>query len=397
MALKGTLKDFGIADILQLIGHQQKTGVLHLKARDQETHVYFRDGNIVRAESTSRKKKELIGAMLVRAELITESQLEFALETQRRTLKRLGDVMVTSRMVTKERFAQMVSLQTTETLYRLFSWKSGSYQFEQGEVEVDPDAALSLRAESVLMEGFRMVDEWPVIKRAITSYELTFQRLKELPPATVAAQDTDSFDTALDAAFEGGLPAREKRSKTGEFAHLGDNERRVFSLATPGREVRKLIDLSCLGEFETCKSLLNLVNQGYLAPVEPSGRTHAVGGSETRLGRMVGAVGRVALSSALLALLVLIGSRLNLEAVSFGQSAATFNDPAAQRMVSRAQMARIEAALDVYRLEAGELPDALERLVEAGLLGQTDVRHPWREPYHYRRTGTGFVLLPPLR
>ena len=30
MALKGTLKDFGIADIFQLIGHQSKTGVLTL-------------------------------------------------------------------------------------------------------------------------------------------------------------------------------------------------------------------------------------------------------------------------------------------------------------------------------------------------------------------------------
>ncbi len=395
MALKGTLKDFGIADILQLIGHQQKTGVLHLKARDQETHVYFKDGNIVRAESASRKKKELIGNMLVRAELVTEGQLEHALETQRRTLKRLGDVMVSSRMVTKERFAQMVSLQTTETLYRLFSWKTGSYEFQGGEVEIDPDAMLSLRAESVLMEGFRMVDEWPVIKRTITSYELTFQRLKDLP--AIAAPSGDDFDAALDAAFEGGLPEREKKPKGGEFSSVGENERRVYFLATPGREVRKLIDLSCLGEFETCKSLLNLVNQGYLAPVAPSGRTHAVGGSETRFGRAVGAAGRVAVTVAVLALLVLIGSRLNLEAVSFGQSAAQFNDPAAQRMISRAQMARIEAALDVYRLEAGELPDGLSRLVEAGLLTETDVRHPWRAPYHYRRTDTGFVLLPPLR
>ena len=39
MALKGTLKDFGIADILQLIGQQQKTGTLHLQGRDQEVHV----------------------------------------------------------------------------------------------------------------------------------------------------------------------------------------------------------------------------------------------------------------------------------------------------------------------------------------------------------------------
>src|ERR1700755_2191922 len=98
MALKGTLKDFGIADILQLIGQQQKTGTLHLKNKDQAVDISFREGSIVRAESTGRKKN-LIGAMLVRAELITEAQLEQALETQRRTLKRLGDVLVGAKLL----------------------------------------------------------------------------------------------------------------------------------------------------------------------------------------------------------------------------------------------------------------------------------------------------------
>ena len=124
MALQGTLKDFGIADILQLIGQQQKTGTLLLAAKDQEVQIGFRDGSIVRAESTTRRKKDLIGNMLVRAELISESQLELALDTQRRTLKRLGDVLVSERILSAERFRQMMQLQATETLYRLFTWKA---------------------------------------------------------------------------------------------------------------------------------------------------------------------------------------------------------------------------------------------------------------------------------
>lgn len=390
MALSGTLKDFGIADILQLIGQQQKTGRLHLKSRDQEVHVAFKDGNIVKAESTTRKKKELIGNMLVRAELITEAQLESALETQKRTLKRLGDVLVAGKMITHERFKQMVQLQTTETLYKLFGWKSGTYQFEQEEVEFD-EAALALRAESVLMEGFRMVDEWPVIKKTITSYELTFERLKELPAPAIEA---DAFDAALDDAF-----AEEKKvEKKGEFKSIGENERKVYLLVNAGRDVRKLIDLSCLGEFETCKALLNLVNLGYLKIIAAEGRTHAVGGGDSVVQRVAGAVGRVALSALMLAALVFVGSRVNLDAFSLSSSPSSFADPAAQRVISRAQMSRIEAAIGVYRLETGALPQKLDALVEAGLLLQNDIRYPWREPYHYRRAEDGsFILLPPLR
>ena len=73
MALKGTLKDFGIADILQLIGQQQKTGSLVLTQKQDSVAVTFKDGNIVRAETTSRNRKELIGSMLVAASLVTAS------------------------------------------------------------------------------------------------------------------------------------------------------------------------------------------------------------------------------------------------------------------------------------------------------------------------------------
>src|SRR5579871_3579519 len=358
MALKGTLKDFGIADILQLIGQQQKTGTLHLLNRDQEVHIAFKDGSIVKAESSSRKKKELIGNMLVRAEIITESQLAQALEMQGRTLKRLGDVLVSLRMLSADRFKKMVQLQMSETLYRLFSWKAGTYEFEQAEVEYDAEVNTPLRAESVLMEGFRMVDEWPVIKRTITSYQMTFQKLRELPGGGGGGggdggggrKEADAFDAALDDAFsgEGG------GGRGAEFRTLGDGEHTVFKFVAAERDVSKLIDLSCLGEFETCKALLNLVNGGYLRSIEATGKASAVAdtGGESALGRIFGIAIRVVVTGVVLGLLVFAGSRVDLDAFSLANSpAATYADPAAQRFIARAQLSRIQGALDVYRLE----------------------------------------------
>ncbi|MFL5396325.1 MAG: DUF4388 domain-containing protein, partial [Myxococcales bacterium] len=69
MALSGTLKDFGIADILQLIGHQTKTGRLMLKTGNDEVEVYFIDGKVVFASEKARDSKDLLGSLLLRAEL----------------------------------------------------------------------------------------------------------------------------------------------------------------------------------------------------------------------------------------------------------------------------------------------------------------------------------------
>src|SRR3989440_5899859 len=122
MALSGTLKDFGIADILQLIGHQTKTGRLTLKTGGDEVEVYFIDGNVVFASEKARDSKDLLGSLLLRAELLSKERLDDALSTQQRTLKRLGDILLASAAVTRPQLAQMMRLPSTQTLYTLFSW-----------------------------------------------------------------------------------------------------------------------------------------------------------------------------------------------------------------------------------------------------------------------------------
>jgi len=373
MALKGTLKDFGIGDILQLIGQQQKTGTLQLADRDQEVRIGFKDGHIIKVESITRKRKDLIGAMLVRAELITDTQLDAALETQRRTLKRLGDVLVSSQALTAERFQSMMQLQATETLYRLFTWKAGTYEFIQEPVEPDAEAIRPLRAETVLMEGFRMVDEWPVIRKSIHRDDLSFERVKALPPPRDGEEG-------------------------GELGVIGSTERRVYEEIAQGRDLRKLVDVCCLGEFETCKALHNLVRGEFVRVIHPEGARAPAPGEERLFSKAMGVVGRVVATMGVLAALAVVVSRVALADPERTRAATGFADPAVQRHVSDAQRVRIEAALEVFRLERGELPERLEALVHAGLLGPEELRYPWREEYYYRRVAARqFVLLPPLR
>ncbi len=395
MALTGTLEDFGIAEILQLIGQQAKTGVLHLHGRGEEIHIAIADGCVVRAETAGRKARERLGNMLVRAELIGPVDLERALDLQKRTLRRLGDVLVEEGLLTKVALKEMTALQTTETVYRLFHWKSGTYEFEPGEVEWDRETVTPLRAESVLMEGFRQVDEWPTIRRRITSTAMTFERLRALEPGSPPGERSEGGD--VDAAFEA-LDAGPVDRK-GEFASFGPNERRVHALAEPGRTVESIVDLSRLGEFETCKALLSLVNLGHLRPVPPARRKGAVGsyggdglGARIRRGA-VRIVATVALAAALAGIAAWVDERgLGAQGGDEG-----VGDNAAQRFLARAQRARLRSALEVHRVEHGEYPASLGALVDEGLATPRDLRHPWSTEWYYRRTDEGrFVLLPPV-
>ncbi len=396
MALKGTLKDFGIAEILQLIGQQAKSGILHLEARDDVIHIAIADGCVVRAEAAGRKTTERLGTLLVRADLISKEELEYALDLQKKSLRRLGDILVEQRFVSKEDLREMTALQTTETIYRLFHWKSGTYEFEPGDVEWDRETVTPLRAESVLMEGFRQVDEWPLVRKKIFSTAMTFERLRPLEPERAAAPaGRGDKDEELDAAFDGLGDGR----KTGEHSKLGKNERRVYELAAPGRSVERIVDLSRLGEFETCKALLRLLNLGYLAALPPAkSRAAAAVGAyaldwQARIRRGTTRVAATVAIAAALAGIAYWADRRGL-ATSGG---ASVGDNAAQRFLARYQLERLRGALEVYRVEKGEYPERLPQLVDAGLASRRDLSYPWAQEYYYRRSPEGrFVLLPPV-
>ncbi len=372
MALKGTLKDFGIAEILQLIGQQMKSGFLHLESRDEEIHIALSEGSVVRAEAVGRKANERLGAMLVRAEIITQPELEYALNLQRRSLRRLGDILVEHGFVSREDLREITHLQTTETIYRLFHWKSGTYEFEAVTVEWDKETATPLRAESVLMEGFRRVDEWPIVRRRIPSLQATFERRQPLPDAAQGE--------------EGGLES------------IGGNERRVYGLAIPGRTAEKIVDLSRLGEFETCKALSNLVDGGFLALVAPSGRAKSVAYGRSWKQRLRTAVTSVVSTVIIAAALAGIATWIDRGAAAAdGPRGVEVRDDVARKLATRYAVERLRAALDVYRVENGEYPERLEALVEEKIVSPREVSFPWRSPYYYRRTSAGrFVLLPPL-
>ena len=71
--------------------------------------------------------------------------------------------------VVRSTIKDFARLQTTETIYRLFMWRKGTYEFTAAPVDYDEQSYEPIRAENLLMEGFRMVDEWPSVRKVVPS------------------------------------------------------------------------------------------------------------------------------------------------------------------------------------------------------------------------------------
>src|SRR3954452_19154221 len=89
MALEGTLRDFSLADIFQLIGLQRKTGVLTLRGKDDTVTVTFLDGKVVGGGSLHRRLENRLGTVLIKRGTLSQDQDKRALEIQKETLPRI--------------------------------------------------------------------------------------------------------------------------------------------------------------------------------------------------------------------------------------------------------------------------------------------------------------------
>lgn len=400
MALKGTLRDFGIADILQLIQQQQKAGILRLSDKDTEVKVLFDNGKIVGAESTgSKQQKEPLGVLLVRAGFVQQEHLDAALAEQQKTLRKLGDILVQQNAISKEDLKNFLMLQTSETLNRLFRWKTGEYEFVPQPVKYDADVSTPINPEHALMDGFRMMDEWPSVQKIIHGLEA----IPAVPDGVAAMvvrkersadggedeeeedDDDDDIDAAF-AAFDDDAPAKPK-AKPAKIKLTG-SQTVVFDLIDGKRTVQDIVDRSRLGEFNTCRALADLVEKGAAAivgrkRVDSAGRIPVMDrarGEGVQLAIGVLASLAVLVVSAAAIVVLGLGSRaaVSVRAVAVPAS-GTVQDALAEHRARRA-----EEAASLYFLDRGRWPAELADLVRDGYLRADELSDARGRPLVYR-------------
>jgi tetratricopeptide (TPR) repeat protein len=181
VAIKGSLKEASLPDVLQLLSMGKKTGCLGLSFHDSFGSIYFDSGRICHAAIVNRP------------------------------------------------------LDTENSVYTLFTWTSGTFNFEPGVVPEDGAERVSVDPQSMLLEGARRVDEWSLIEKKIPSFDVVYSIDR---PRLTMNRDT-----------------------------LSPEQEALLPLIDGHRDITSLIRDSGLGEFEVGKALYGLLNASFLLPV----------------------------------------------------------------------------------------------------------------------------------
>jgi DNA-binding response OmpR family regulator len=176
--LRGDLRVVPLAEVLQLLDLQEQSGVLTVERSGARVDIYFRRGRVDQAIASGVPDEFLLGRFVLDADQVPRAQLEAVLESRPSNPRLLGQQLVKLGHLTEADLKVCLTRQSSELIYEILRWRHGRFRFAAG-LELPPsviDAALGLDVEAVLMEGYRRVDEWHLIERAIDNFDIVFLR-----------------------------------------------------------------------------------------------------------------------------------------------------------------------------------------------------------------------------
>jgi CheY-like chemotaxis protein len=175
--LRGDLRVVPLAEVLQLLDVQEQSGVLTVERSGARVDIYFRRGRVDQAMADGVPEEFLLGRFVIDAEVMQRGDFEAFLES-RASQKLIGQQLVKLGHIADADLKTVLTRQSSELIYEILRWRHGRFRFAAG-LELPPaviDAALGLDVEAVLMEGYRRVDEWHLIERAIDNFDVVFLR-----------------------------------------------------------------------------------------------------------------------------------------------------------------------------------------------------------------------------
>jgi CheY-like chemotaxis protein len=220
----GQMQVIPLAEVLQVLQLQRQTGTCKIMNGKVEVVVSFREGLIDLARGKGAADEFRLGRYLIEEGLVTRDELNIILKKRDDgTRKLLGEALINFGLISEEDLRRALIRQTSELLYEVLRWPKGRFTFSKAVIEQPEVSRLGLPVASIVMEGFRRVDEWRLIEESIHFDEVLLRD-----------------QVALDALG---------------FEKLTRQEQLVLDAIDGQRTVREIIGNVDVSSFDACKIL----------------------------------------------------------------------------------------------------------------------------------------------
>src|SRR5439155_21571587 len=164
--LSGSLKDFGLVEVLQVMELGSMTGAIHLKQdKGRAGILYFNQGKLANCSEFDPNALTL-GDVLQQLRMATRQQLEYAfsLQLQDAVGKRIGERLILMNVINQRQLYEALRTKTIWTANELALWNKGTYEFiassHISRLLPYGEGSLEIEVLRVTMAMIRYSDEW---------------------------------------------------------------------------------------------------------------------------------------------------------------------------------------------------------------------------------------------
>lgn len=331
MALEGQLSDFNLAEILQLLSSQQKSGFLNLETTRNMVFI-FDKGMLISTRDRRSRSRDPLESYLRAYGFFSEKQWQHIEYIAKNSSLDLTEILISESLLTESELDSALKSLAQEMTHAGMKMRRGRYHFSPTK-DTPPGVKwrYQLDVQGLLMEAARRLDEEGMLKDFLPSQAITFsQGSKVLPP--------------------------DQLSETGQ---------RIMELALAGLPLGRIIRQGRTESFVARDLLKTWVEEGILNKHNPGGDADDSdsegGGFKLKLNS-----GLRSLPLTLLAVLVIGGLGW------LRWTAVPLPDNSAGQSLREAQLrSEVITAARLFRYQKGEWPQSLNELVRSGQLSPT--------------------------
>ncbi|HEX4203129.1 MAG TPA: DUF4388 domain-containing protein [Ktedonobacteraceae bacterium] len=252
--LSGSLKEFGLVEVLQVAEMGGMTGAIHLKSAGRMGILYFNEGKIANCAEFDPGALKL-GDVLQQLGMTTYHAIEEAYRQQLQDPlgKRIGERLVMMGAVTEQQLKEALKMKTIWTARELGLWTDGLYEFMASpsiqKLLPYGEASLNIDIMRITMEMVRYSDEWQEVGKYLP------QGVRTTLQMTPAIPYSMRFDIRM---------------------------LELFTHVNLYRRVRNIASAIRRPELDVARDLASLVQQNFLNVLPPEA-TPQVNGSKMRL------------------------------------------------------------------------------------------------------------------
>ena len=203
MALTGSLVDFDLSYIFQIVSQEGKTGRLILSTNAEQAHVVFDRGRIISAANRSKNMKKALLTYLVDAKKAPYATVRRLADQRRHNLQTLSKQFVQSKFAAEDELNLFARTMLEDLTCELFLWKEGTYRFDVlDNVDEYRIGTAALAAEAITMEAARRVDEWERLKMTIRP-DVVFVHSRSTPRESCNVDPVDDPSDYLYSLIDG--------------------------------------------------------------------------------------------------------------------------------------------------------------------------------------------------